>query len=208
MKQQHQINNNTLIDNLTEHARKGDETAFAALVKLYAASLYAYVKNLAKNTNVDPEDIVQETFIRAFRKINTYNKKFAFSTWLYAIGRNITIDAIRKNSSENSRNIDSEKNISAYRSVLEEEEKDMIWRIVNNLGKNLQEVIWLRYAQNRSVDEISQITGHTKIYTKVLLYRARNTLAKMITKEVSTEAAEIKKIAVSHGLITEIGGRL
>jgi DNA-directed RNA polymerase specialized sigma24 family protein len=80
---------------LIEKAMRGDQKAYEALVARYQRGLFNMVFQMVKNRE-ETEDLVQETFIKAFNALASYDNRFAFSTWLYKIAYNNCIDTIRK----------------------------------------------------------------------------------------------------------------
>lgn len=82
---------------LIEEAVGGSEGAYTALVNKYQRGLFFHISKMVKDRS-RVEDLVQETFVKAFENIQRYHKGYAFSTWLYRIGTNHTIDFLRKRS--------------------------------------------------------------------------------------------------------------
>src|SRR5512133_4265016 len=80
---------------LVNQAKHGDEKAFAALMNRYWDSIYYMLLKMVNNPS-DAEDLTIEAFGKAFRSIDTYVPRFAFSTWLFMIASNNCIDFIRK----------------------------------------------------------------------------------------------------------------
>lgn len=80
---------------LVEEAKKGNEKAFASLMTHYRDSIYFMLLKMVNNP-ADAEDLTIEAFGKAFRNIDTYTPRFAFSTWLFMIASNNCIDFIRK----------------------------------------------------------------------------------------------------------------
>ncbi|MBO4571553.1 MAG: sigma-70 family RNA polymerase sigma factor [Bacteroidales bacterium] len=83
---------------LIELALADDQGAFSMLLSRYGKPLKSHVMNYVK-VEADAEDICQRSFEKAFRDIGSYNKKYAFSTWLYTIAQNEAIDHLRRNRS-------------------------------------------------------------------------------------------------------------
>ena len=69
--------------------------AFSVLVERHAKSVYLFIYKLTQNKE-DSEDIVQETFIKAWQKINRYDKEKSLKTWLFTIAKNTAVDKLRK----------------------------------------------------------------------------------------------------------------
>ncbi|MDZ7680406.1 MAG: sigma-70 family RNA polymerase sigma factor [Fodinibius sp.] len=82
-------------DVLVKKAIGGDEKAYEKLVDKYQRALYFHILKMIKDRE-QVEDLVQETFVKAFDNLNTYSTSYAFSTWLYRIATNHTIDYLRK----------------------------------------------------------------------------------------------------------------
>ena len=75
-------------------ARDGDQAAFRALVERHGRSIYRMAFRIA-GKHEDAEDVVQETFVRAYRQLDRFESRANFSTWLYRIGFNCAIDYVR-----------------------------------------------------------------------------------------------------------------
>ncbi len=82
---------------LIQLVREGDRKAQSHLVKMYSARIYNLGLRMLRN-NEDAEDMLQETFITAFQKIDTFKGKSSFYTWIYRIGVNIALGKLRKQS--------------------------------------------------------------------------------------------------------------
>ena len=82
-------------DVLVKKAIGGNEEAYKKLVDKYQRALYFHILKMIKDKE-QVEDLVQETFVKAFDNLNTYSTNYPFSTWLYRIATNHTIDYLRK----------------------------------------------------------------------------------------------------------------
>jgi RNA polymerase sigma-70 factor (ECF subfamily) len=78
-----------------QQARAGDVSAFEELVRLYQAEVFRFAWNLTRDRTL-AEDVTQDTFLRAFRFIRGYRGAQRFGSWLFAIARNCSMDALRK----------------------------------------------------------------------------------------------------------------
>ena len=96
-----------------EKAKKGDQVAFTYLLDHYWNEVYGFMLKRTEN-ETDAEDIVIETFSKAFDKIATYNPEFQFNTWLIAIAKNVHIDMLRKKKSTHFVEITDEEDQQAY----------------------------------------------------------------------------------------------
>src|SRR6266851_2980676 len=80
-------------------ARAGDGDAFRALVERHSRSIFRLAYRMTGNEH-DAEDVVQETFLRAYRRLNRFESRSDFGTWLYRIGVNCALDLMRKRRSD------------------------------------------------------------------------------------------------------------
>ncbi len=180
--------------NWIEKAKKGDQTAFEQLLKKYRLSLYASVLKIVKTKDA-AEDIVFETFAKAFSRLEEYNPKFAFSTWLFRIGINKAIDSLRNKKNMNTSSIDeymSEESDTTFASqivsstndpiqeMLNEEKIVFVKWIVDKLAPRYKRVIDLYYYQEMSCEEIAKELNTTTNNVKAELFRARKVLYRII----------------------------
>ena len=150
--------------------------------------IYQMVKN-REETN----DLVQETFIKAFNALESYNNQYAFSTWLYKIAFNNCIDAIRKKKlktfpldkpiqlreGEVHHEIRDES-YSPEKQYLFKEKQKFIQDTIDTLSPKYRKVIVLRHQEEKSYEEISEIM-HIPIGTvKARIFRARELLKKKL----------------------------
>ena len=82
-------------ETLVARARSGDADAFSALVTRYHPRLYGLVYHMTSN-NEDARDLVQEIFLKAYRSIGGFQGNSSFYTWLHTIGKNMTINFLKK----------------------------------------------------------------------------------------------------------------
>ncbi|MCA0133010.1 RNA polymerase sigma factor [Winogradskyella alexanderae] len=171
-------------------AKKNDQIAFNFLLDSFWNDVYAFQLKRTKNEN-DAEDITIQSFSKAFDKINTYNEKYNFKTWLITISKNIHIDLVRsqKRSLRNTSK-DNEDNYidiiddspSPEDKIITEQNLTNLLRDIKKLKPHYQEVINLRYFQELSYKEISEELDEPMSNIKVKLLRAKKLLAEIITK--------------------------
>jgi RNA polymerase sigma-70 factor (ECF subfamily) len=92
---------------LVARTQGGDPTAFDALVVRYQARVYGVIHNMVNN-HADTNDLLMETFQKAYRSIHTYKADAAFYTWLYRIAINQTINFLRRNKHRQNVSMDDE----------------------------------------------------------------------------------------------------
>lgn len=174
-----------------EKAKKNDQIAFNFLLDTYWNDVYGYQLKRTKNEN-DAEDITIQTFSKAFDKIDSYNDKYVFKTWLITISKNIHIDLLRKQKStiESSSNKHVEEEYlsiadespTAEDKLITEQNLAKLLKDIKKLKPHYQKVINLRYFQELSYKEISQELNEPINNVKVKLLRAKKLLAEIINK--------------------------
>lgn len=178
---------------LVKKARKGDEKAFSALMNRYRDSIYFMLLKMVNNPS-DAEDLTIEAFGKAFRNLDTYTPKFAFSTWLFKIATNNCVDFIRKKQMSPSPYEGTQDNIDNatvnIQSDLPDPEETLIIRqkidelkdIINQLKPRYRELILLRYYKEYSYEEISEELKIPIGTVKAELFRAKTLLYNILIK--------------------------
>lgn len=178
---------------LVEKARKGNEKAFASLMNRYRDSIYYMLLKMVNNP-YDAEDLTIEAFGKAFRNLDSYTPKFAFSTWLFKIATNNCVDFIRKKQLSPTP-LDHVQDISDNATVniqsdLPDPEESLINHqkiaalkdIVNQLKPRYKSLIELRYYKEYSYEEISNELNLPIGTVKAQLYRAKTLLYNILIK--------------------------
>lgn len=178
---------------LVDQAKKGSEKAFATLMNRYRDSIYFMLLKMVNNAS-DAEDLTIEAFGKAFRNIESYTPRFAFSTWLFMIATNNCVDFIRKKKSSPAlldQSQDGLENITAnIQSDLPDPEESLInlqkitalKEIINQLKPSYRQLIELRYYKEYSYDEISTELKIPIGTVKAQLYRAKLLLYNILVK--------------------------
>ena len=174
---------------LINQAKKGNQKAFNLLLNTYWKDVYHFQFNKCKNED-ESEDITIKTFAKAFDKIDTFDDKFQFKTWLFTISGNIFIDHLRKKKGETIslnkhpkeiHKIADEEPSPADR-LIQEQNLAQLKAYIRQLKPHYQEVINLRYFQELSYKEIAKELDEPMNNIKIKLLRAKKLLAEIITK--------------------------
>ena len=176
-----------------EAVRKGNVAAFSSLVERYQNMVYSLALKLLKNAE-DAEEMAQDTFIKAFQKLNTYEGKSKFSTWLYSITYNACISELRKrriqfSSLEDQRFSDQdEMKMHDYFSETKKEDQERYLNLaLGKLPEDDQVLVTLYYYENQSMDEINIITGLSVSNIKVKIHRARKKMYELLHEMLHEE---------------------
>lgn len=147
--------------------KKGNVQAFSFLVEKYQKMVYTLALKLMKKAE-EAEEIAQDTFVKAYQKIDSYEGKSKFSTWLYSITYNACVSELRKRRIEfkslDDRQIsddDEQKMHDYYRETRKEDQERYLNLALEKLPEDDQVLVTLYYFENQSMDEISVITGLT-----------------------------------------------
>jgi RNA polymerase sigma-70 factor (ECF subfamily) len=178
---------------LVEAAKKGDEKAFANLMNRYRDSIYYALIKMVNNP-YDAEDLTIEAFGKAFRNLDSYTPKFAFSTWLFKIATNNCVDFIRKkqvsptpldhlqDSLDNvTVNIQSDMP-DPEESLINNQKITALKDIVSQLKPRYKKLIELRYYKEYSYEEISSELNLPIGTVKAQLSRAKTLLYNILIK--------------------------
>jgi len=176
-------------EELAWRSKQGCEASFALLVERYAPRLLCFLSRRTGNIH-DTEDLVQDTFLRAFENIHRYRKTCKFSTWLFTIAVRLATSQYRK--TQAGRGVPKVGSDVACPSTIlsEREQRQNLWSQAMELSKSQYQVLWLKYAEDMPIGEIARVMGKSRVSVKVLLYRARTGLAQRIRDEKAKENAE------------------
>ncbi len=152
--------------------------AFEALYKKYYNEALLYVFSFCRNRAL-AEDIVAESFLKAFRSIDEESNTFKY--WLFKVCRNCYFDHLRKQKRITAiEDMDFSSDDDLVQDVIKNEEYQALYNAISLLKGNYQEAIRLFYFDQMSVREIAGITDMSEDNVKVVLYRARIKLKEIL----------------------------
>ncbi len=179
---------------LIDMAVGGDDKAFAKLLQRYKRPVYHMILKMVRNVD-DAEDLTMESFSKAFRSLHKFKKDFTFSTWLFRIATNNTIDHIRKKklntlSIENtytdddgqsvSIDVKDEGNLDPQEEAIRAQKEELMQVFVNMLPSKYQKLVRLRYFNELSYEEIAEEIEAPLGTVKAQLHRARELMFDLI----------------------------
>ena len=173
-----------------QNAKEGKQSAYNFLLNTFWNEVYGFQIKRIQN-EYEAEDITIETFARAFDKINTFDSKYSFLTWLITISKNIQIDKFRskKNEHRSLGEIEKEKikkipddSPSPEDQLIREQNLTQLLQYIKLLKPDYQKVIHLRYFKEMSYNEIADYLKEPLGTVKVRLLRARQLLAEIISE--------------------------
>ena len=137
-------------------------------------TVYKYLFCLTHNSDIS-EELTQETFYRAVKKIDTYNGKCKISVWLCQIAKHLWYNQCRKNKRivDTDETFDIEDPQNLEEQFIAGEEKVLLYKKMQNLDEKTREVMYLRITGELSFKEIGEILGKTENWARVTFYRGK-----------------------------------
>jgi RNA polymerase sigma-70 factor, ECF subfamily len=177
-----------LIKKRIKQLLKGDQSAYGEIVEIYKDKVFQLCFRILGNRH-EAEDMAQEAFIRAYVNISSFNIDLKFSTWLYRIATNLCIDRIRKKKPDYylDAEVSGTDGLTMYSQVaadtiLPEDEieslelQETIQREITKLPEKYRSVIVLKYIEELSLNEISEILDIPLGTVKTRIHRGREAL--------------------------------
>jgi RNA polymerase sigma-70 factor, ECF subfamily len=165
--------------------RRRDPDLLDRLIEQYQHRLLRYLVYLSGNREL-AEDLFQETWIRVLERGHQYDGKHEFSTWLYAVARNLTIDYLRKKNpvsldglmgdEEHTRLEPADPRPMAWQVVQRQQQAERIGAALLSIPVEYRETVVLRFQEGLSLDEIATVTHAPLGTVKSRLYRGLNML--------------------------------
>ena len=152
------------------------------LMDRYWQKLFWFVKRISYFSEEDIEDILQDVFIKVYKNINRFDDSYRFSTWVFQITRNTTIDAIRKNGARpNEVGLEqgdlklmlAESGIGAEQQIINKDKLKKVEEILNSLPLKYREVMILKFLEEKTYEEIMDIIKKPKGTVASLLNRGK-----------------------------------
>lgn len=185
----------------------GDQLAFAEVMKRHHNSLYFVVLKLVNHPE-DAEDLTIEIFAKVYENIDKYNHQNAFSTWLYRMATNHSIDFLRKKkastysldnqpSSEEGETYQiqiEDKSISIDQKMIINQKADMVKQAMARISPKYREILEHRYYDDLSYEEISERMELPIGTVKVHLNRAKSMLERILVTLKQTYKQDLDEI--------------
>jgi RNA polymerase sigma factor (sigma-70 family) len=170
-----------------------NQQAFAELMKRYKKPVYHMIWKMVRNVD-DAEDLTIEAFAKAFKNLHKFKKDFTFSTWLFRIATNNSIDFIRKKKLETmslntsfkdengeSVNIDvQDESLDPQEVAIKSQKVELIRMFVTKLPPKYQKLVKLRYFNELSYEEIAKELDAPLGTVKAQLHRARELMYDLV----------------------------
>ena len=178
------------MDNGAENYKRyldGDDGGIVDIIGEYKDGLTLYLNGIVKNIFF-AEELMEETFFILMTKKPKYKGKSTFKTWLYAIGRNTAVDALRKNSRLSDKPAEEYGNISDEETAVETAYLKLESRIrlhcaMKKLKSEYTQVLYLTYFEDFTNEQAAKAMNKSRRQIENLLYRAKKALKTELEKE-------------------------
>lgn len=179
---------------LIHRTQHGDTEAFTSVVQKYYHRLYTHILSRVKDSET-AKDLTQETWMKAFRSINTFRGDAAFYSWIYRIAENVCIDHTRKQKTSHDitplYTVDEGRITNAHPDpceLLQQQELRQILRgAIVQLPSMRKKVFLLRYVQELTIKDIATLINRSEGTVKTHLYKAHHQLRALLTPYLKDE---------------------
>ncbi len=160
-------------EQLVQIALDGDLAAFDELVVRYRDRLLRFLMTRS-SCIADAEDAVQDTFVSAYRYLDSFNPRWRFSTWIYRIGiRN----AARQAPQISGKDVELQHDSDPLHVCISESERENLWLSAKmTLSSDAYIAMWLHYVEDMPVKDLAKAMDRSVTWAKVTLHRARKRL--------------------------------
>ena len=173
-----------------------DDRYFETIVERYEKKLQYYIMRFINCSAADAEDIIQDVFVNAYRNLNGFDTSLKFSSWVYRIAHNEAINHLRRITARPAVVMDDERfealasELNVEHEVGQSMERERIREAIGRLDEKYREAIVLRYLEDKSYEEISDILRKPLGSVSSLITRAKRILAKEIEQRAAARAGE------------------
>ncbi len=165
----------------------GDHSALSEIVGQYKDGLILYLNGYVNDLHT-AEELTEDTFFRLITKKPRFSGRSTFKSWLYAIGRHVAVDYLRRGAKTAEISLEDLENYlqgaeDLEQSYIKEEGKIALYRALSKLNADYRAVLWLVYLDGFTNQEAAAILKKSDRQIKNLLYRAKQALRSTLEKE-------------------------
>lgn len=180
-------------------ARSGDADAYRVLVERHSRALFRLAFRMTGNES-DAEDVVQESFLRAYRQLGKFGERASFGTWLYRIASNCSLDLVRSRKRRSERIVANDPDMDELRdpmlnlpatgptperSALSTEVRERVAEAMNDLSATERTAFVLRHFEGMCIEDVSRVLDCQPGAAKHSVFRAVQKLRRALEPLVS-----------------------
>ena len=172
--------------NVLRLARRGDERAFALIVRQYQTPLYNYISRILGGDRALAEDVCQEVFLRVYQALPGFDNRCQFTTWLFQVAKHRVVDELRARERRGRPTIELSSAPQLHLSVAPAEpieSMEAVWEAIAGLSLDLKMALLLRDVVGLSYAEIAEALETTLATVKWRIYKARETVVAELRRD-------------------------
>lgn len=177
-------------EDLACRAQQGCAASFEQLVHRFQVPLLHFLRH--RGAGAEAEDLLQDTFVRAYTNLHRYRSRWRFATWLFTIARRIHINhyrRLRATGDDAALAAVAARTPGPEQEVAEAEERDRLWQLARRiLTEEEQTAVWLYYVEELPVREVAEVVERSWVAVKTALFRARRRLLEVLQEQERTAA--------------------
>jgi RNA polymerase sigma-70 factor, ECF subfamily len=180
---------------LAVRARAGSADCFEEIVRRYQVPLVRFLSRRFPSRR-DVEDILQDTFVKAWRQLGRYDSRYAFRTWIYTIAYRLAVSRGRSDTATTGMLPDhvASRTVTPEAAALGEEQRRNIWDVAKRVLTEEQYLtLWLYYVDEVPAGDVAKILKRSWVSVKTMMHRARKKLAPHLAGEAFARASEPSK---------------
>jgi RNA polymerase sigma-70 factor (ECF subfamily) len=179
-------------EELAGRAQQGCADSFEELLRRFQAPVLHFLRR--RGDGAEAEDLLQETFLRAYANLSRYRSRWRFATWIFTIARRVSITHHRRPSRPEGREATLASAESDWpgpaEAAIKEDSRRYLWeRAAQILSEEESTLLWLYYGENLDTSEIAAVLGRSRAAVKAMLSRSRKKLAPLL-EELTPDGAE------------------
>lgn len=181
-------------EQLARRAQRGCAPSFELLAQRFQVPLLHFLRKQVKSA-ADAEDLLQDTFVRAYEQIGKYQDRWRFSTWIFTIAHRSSVSHHRKRRAEANRVRGVSREavgppMAPDGRIVEEESRRRFWDLAGQVLTDDQfTAVWLYYVEEMPTRQITRVLNCSWVSVKTTLYRARRRLAPHLARSDDHPAA-------------------
>ena len=165
---------------LARRARGGESDCFAEIARRYQVPLMRFLARRMPLARADAEDLVQDTFVRAYESLGQYREAWPLRTWLYTICHRLAISHARKRRPQSAESVGGGRAAAGESPVQRagrQDENQQLWAVARSILTEEQfNAVWLYYVEEMPAGEVAQVLNRSWVSVKTMLHRARKRL--------------------------------
>ncbi len=169
-------------EDLACRAQHGCAVSFEQLLRRFQTPVLHFLRH--RGLAADAEDVAQETFLRAYKNLHRYDRRWAFSAWLFTIARRLSINHCRRerpNADIRTVRTAAASDPEPLERLVATERRQRLWDLAANvLSEEQTTALWLHYAEEMPLKGIGLVLDRSPAAVKVLLFRARRKLLPLL----------------------------